>query len=69
MVSSLWSQETRNLVDTNKKIRIWILKLPRAPAAQGKDPGRGNTVVPEPGNVRGFGAPLMPLRDATGLPN
>ncbi len=42
--------------------------LPLAPAAQGKDPGSGNTVVPEPGMFRGLGDPLTPLIVVTGPP-
>ena len=42
--------------------------LPLAPAAHGKDPGSGNTVVPDPGNVKGFGDPLTPVSDVTGFP-
>ena len=42
--------------------------LPLAPAAHGKDPGSGNTVVPDPGNVKGFGDPFTPVNDVTGFP-
>ena len=45
-----------------------ILRLPLAPAAHGKEPGKGKTVVPDPGIVRGFGEPLTPVREVTGLP-
>ena len=43
--------------------------LPLAPAAHGKDPGSGNTVVPDPGKVNGFGDPFTLASDVTGLPN
>ena len=45
-----------------------FLHLPLAPAAHGKEPGKGKTVVPDPGIVRGFGEPLTPVREVTGLP-
>ena len=44
------------------------LNLPRAPAAHGNEPGSGNTVVPEPGKLKGFGLPLTPLMEVTGFP-
>ena len=61
----------------SKTHRFWVLSswkvsfqhvLPLAPAAHGKDPGSGNTVVPDPGNVNGFGDPLTPVSDVTGFP-
>ena len=50
----------------------WFIFLPLLPAVQGKDPGRGNTVVPEHGIPKGLGGDELkgglPGRQFNGMP-